>query len=222
MPKEITQADIEILKVRHPELYEKLQPARGVNNRWGKNTNPSYYSEHYAKEVQPVIDRLLETGGKTVLVAKEQFEGLALSSCRMKMTNGFYYLVDFMDVDGKYASIENMIKFQKNKTGILVSFSFAVLNPENDPTRIKQSQKPIKTLAASDAPSGASGYVTVKPEGWRGELEEFVDNPASPELDKSQLVLTAEDRVYAEELLSCIPMVEFTVGNTFIKARRTV
>lgn len=227
MPKKkLSKEELEQLRVNHPEIYKKLVPARTISPRWGKNTNPTYYTEHHAKDVKPYIERLIKQDGDSLLVPKDQFVGMAVKSIMMKFKQAFGYMIDFMDDDHQYKCLENLIKFRATREGVLISISFNVLTANNSDVvpdygrGIGVGNVKNDSLVTQAVMKNTDVTTDNTPIGWRGDLEEFVDNPAIESFHRNGLNLDENDKEYARSLLECIPSVEVQIGSSFIKADR--
>ena len=87
--------------------------------------NRSSYSPNAAKQVQPILDRLLETG-KDVYVSSQE-TGFTPNTLYVKFNDGFKFVIDNFD-DNKYVILRSRIAFRKLDNGILAYFKDVVKN----------------------------------------------------------------------------------------------
>jgi hypothetical protein len=87
--------------------------------------NRSSYSPNAAKQVQPILDRLLETG-KDVYVSSQE-TGFTPNTLYVKFNDGFKFIIDNFD-DNKYVILRSRIAFRKLDSGILAYFKDVVKN----------------------------------------------------------------------------------------------
>jgi hypothetical protein len=87
--------------------------------------NRSSYSPNAAKQVQPILDRLLETG-KDVYVSSQE-TGFTPNTLYVKFNDGFKFIIDNFD-DNKYVILRSRIAFRKLDNGILAYFKDVVKN----------------------------------------------------------------------------------------------
>mgnify|MGYP003643116280 FL=1 len=87
--------------------------------------NRSSYSPNAAKQVQPILDRLLETG-KDVYVSSQE-TGFTPNTLYVKFNDGFKFIVDNFD-DNKYVILRSRIAFRKLDNGILAYFKDVIKN----------------------------------------------------------------------------------------------
>ena len=81
--------------------------------------NHSSYSPNAAKQVQPILDRLLETG-KDVYISSQE-TGFTPNTLYVKFNDGFKFIIDNFD-DNKYVILRSRIAFRKLDNGILAYF----------------------------------------------------------------------------------------------------
>ena len=87
--------------------------------------NRSSYSPNAAKQVQPILDRLLETG-KDVYISSEE-TGFTPNTLYVKFNDGFKFIIDNFD-DNKYVILRSRVAFRKLDNGILAYFKDVVKN----------------------------------------------------------------------------------------------
>ena len=87
--------------------------------------NRSSYSPNAAKQVQPILDRLLETG-KDVYISSQE-TGFTPNTLYVKFNDGFKFIIDNFD-DNKYVILRSRIAFRKLDNGILAYFKDVVKN----------------------------------------------------------------------------------------------
>ena len=87
--------------------------------------NRSSYSPNAAKQVQPILDSLLETG-KDVYISSQE-TGFTPNTLYVKFNDGFKFIIDNFD-DNKYVILRSRIAFRKLDNGILAYFKDVVKN----------------------------------------------------------------------------------------------
>ena len=87
--------------------------------------NRSSYSPNAAKQVQPILDRLLETG-KDVYISSQE-TGFTPNTLYVKFNDGFKFIIDNFD-DNKYVILRSRIAFRKLDNGILAYFKDVAKN----------------------------------------------------------------------------------------------
>jgi len=87
--------------------------------------NRSSYSPNAAKQVQPILDRLLETG-KDVYISSQE-TGFTPNTLYVKFNDGFKFIIDNFD-DNKYVILRSRVAFRKLDNGILAYFKDVVKN----------------------------------------------------------------------------------------------
>ena len=87
--------------------------------------NRSSYSPNAAKQVQPILDSLLETG-KDVYISSQE-TGFTPNTLYVKFNDGFKFIIDNFD-DNKYVILRSRIAFRKLDNGILAYFKDVIKN----------------------------------------------------------------------------------------------
>jgi len=87
--------------------------------------NRSSYSPNAAAQVQPILDRLLETG-KDVYVSSQE-TGFTPNTLYVKFNDGFKFIIDNFN-DNKYVILRSRVAFRKLDNGILAYFKDVVKN----------------------------------------------------------------------------------------------
>lgn len=213
MSKELTPKELEALERTHPAVFEKLRPRENKRSpRWSEGTNPPYYTARFAAEVKPIIDKLLLDDSAKIIIDKKEFPNVKRQTAALKLKQGYLYLIDHMDNNGAYKSLEKLLQFKACAEGVEIFLELNIL--KKDKTK-KYEFKEVK----KDTPLPATQSVA---SSWRSKLEEFLDDPSIHEYHINGVLLSPEDMEYAQELLQHIPSCQFDIGDNYITAKRIV
>ena len=148
--------------------------------------NRSTYSPTAAKQVQPILDQLLETG-KDVYVSS-QHTGLTPNTLYVKFNDGFKFIIDNFN-SNKYAILRSRVAFRKMDNGILAYF--------------KDVAKNRMTLRELE-------YEFNDSIRWKNDLEEWYRTAKDSELFERSVAVSPNDKEWIYNLVSPDSEVEVT------------
>tara|TARA_R110000851_G_scaffold8464_8_gene32542 strand:- start:1346 stop:1840 length:495 start_codon:yes stop_codon:yes gene_type:complete len=148
--------------------------------------NRSSYSPNAAKQVQPILDRLLETG-KDVYISSQE-TGFTPNTLYVKFNDGFKFIIDNFD-DNKYVILRSRIAFRKLDNGILAYF--------------KDVAKNRMTLRELE-------YEFNDSIRWKNDLETWYKTAKDSELFERSVAVNPNDKEWIYNLVSSESEVEVT------------
>ena len=148
--------------------------------------NRSSYSPNAAKQVQPILDRLLETG-KDVYVSSQE-TGFTPNTLYVKFNDGFKFIIDNFD-DNKYVILRSRIAFRKLDNGILAYFKDVVKN-----------RMTLRELE----------YEFNDSIRWKNDLETWYKTAKDSELFERSVAVSPNDKEWIYNLVSSDSEVEVT------------
>tara|TARA_R110002110_G_scaffold199005_1_gene409683 strand:- start:1383 stop:1877 length:495 start_codon:yes stop_codon:yes gene_type:complete len=148
--------------------------------------NRSSYSPNAAKQVQPILDRLLETG-KDVYISSQE-TGFTPNTLYVKFNDGFKFIIDNFD-DNKYVILRSRIAFRKLDNGILAYF--------------KDVAKNRMTLRELE-------YEFNDSIRWKNDLETWYKTAKDSELFERSVAVNPDDKEWIYNLVSSDSEVEVT------------
>ena len=148
--------------------------------------NRSSYSPNAAKQVQPILDRLLETG-KDVYISSQE-TGFTPNTLYVKFNDGFKFIIDNFD-DNKYVILRSRIAFRKLDNGILAYF--------------KDVAKNRMTLRELE-------YEFNDSIRWKNDLETWYKTAKDSELFERSVAVNPNDKEWIYNLVSSDSEVEVT------------
>lgn len=180
----ITLSPEEIFKRDHPDIFalseqlkkEKLEREVRKQNNGGKwKSGGTYYKEHFAEEIRFVLDAMI-SDNKDRIYSYSKFHKYSKSSLNMKLRQSWHYLMDKMDVTGKYRALWNRTKIgeDENRNGVRIEF--------------------LRTITEADIILPDILDDKTKSFEWRHELDEWLVTGASGTMFKKEyLNLSDED-----------------------------
>ena len=147
--------------------------------------NRSSYSPNAAKQVQPILDRLMETG-KDVYVSSQE-TGFTPNTLYVKFNDGFKFIIDNFD-DNKYVILRSRIAFRKLDNGILAYF---------------KDVKNRMTLRELE-------YEFNDSIRWKNDLETWYKIAKDSELFERSVAVNPDDKEWVYNLVSSDSEVEIT------------
>ena len=148
--------------------------------------NRSSYSPNAAKQVQPILDRLLETG-KDVYISSQE-TGFTPNTLYVKFNDGFKFIIDNFD-DNKYVILRSRIAFRKLDNGILAYFKDVVKN-----------RMTLRELE----------YEFNDSIRWKNDLEAWYKTAKDSELFERSVAVNPDDKEWVYNLVSSDSEVEVT------------
>ena len=148
--------------------------------------NRSSYSPNAAKQVQPILDSLLETG-KDVYISSQE-TGFTPNTLYVKFNDGFKFIIDNFD-DNKYVSLRSRIAFRKLDNGILAYFKDVVKN-----------RMTLRELE----------YEFNDSIRWKNELEAWYKTAKDSELFERSVAINNDDKEWIYNLVSSDSEVDVT------------
>ena len=148
--------------------------------------NRSSYSPNAAKQVQPILDRLLETG-KDVYISSQE-TGFTPNTLYVKFNDGFKFIIDNFD-DNKYVILRSRIAFRKLDNGILAYFKDVVKN-----------RMTLRELE----------YEFNDSIRWKNELEAWYKTAKDSELFERSVAVNPDDKEWIYNLVNSDSEVEVT------------
>lgn len=148
--------------------------------------NRSSYSPNAAKQVQPILDSLLETG-KDVYISSQE-TGFTPNTLYVKFNDGFKFIIDNFD-DNKYVILRSRIAFRKLDNGILAYF--------------KDVAKNRMTLRELE-------YEFNDSIRWKNDLEAWYKTAKDSELFERSVAVNPDDKEWIYNLVSSDSEVEVT------------
>ena len=148
--------------------------------------NRSSYSPNAAKQVQPILDSLLETG-KDVYISSQE-TGFTPNTLYVKFNDGFKFIIDNFD-DNKYVILRSRIAFRKLDNGILAYFKDVVKN-----------RMTLRELE----------YEFNDSIRWKNELEAWYKTAKDSELFERSVAVNPDDKEWIYNLVSSDSEIEVT------------
>ena len=148
--------------------------------------NRSSYSPNAAKQVQPILDSLLETG-KDVYISSQE-TGFTPNTLYVKFNDGFKFIIDNFD-DNKYVILRSRIAFRKLDNGILAYFKDVVKN-----------RMTLRELE----------YEFNDSIRWKNDLEAWYKTAKDSELFERSVAVNPDDMEWVYNLVSSDSEVEVT------------
>ena len=148
--------------------------------------NRSSYSPNAAKQVQPILDSLLETG-KDVYISSQE-TGFTPNTLYVKFNDGFKFIIDNFD-DNKYVILRSRIAFRKLDNGILAYFKDVVKN-----------RMTLRELE----------YEFNDSIRWKNELEAWYKTAKDSELFERSVAVNPDDKEWIYNLVNSDSEVEVT------------
>ena len=148
--------------------------------------NRSSYSPNAAKQVQPILDSLLETG-KDVYISSQE-TGFTPNTLYVKFNDGFKFIIDNFD-DNKYVILRSRIAFRKLDNGILAYFKDVVKN-----------RMTLRELE----------YEFNDTIRWKNDLETWYKTAKDSELFERSVAVNPDDKEWVYNLVSSDSEVEIT------------
>ena len=148
--------------------------------------NRSSYSPNAAKQVQPILDSLLETG-KDVYISSQE-TGFTPNTLYVKFNDGFKFIIDNFD-DNKYVILRSRIAFRKLDNGILAYFKDVVKN-----------RMTLRELE----------YEFNDSIRWKNDLEAWYKTAKDSELFERSVAVNPDDKEWVYNLVSSDSEVEVT------------
>ena len=148
--------------------------------------NRSSYSPNAAKQVQPILDSLLETG-KDVYISSQE-TGFTPNTLYVKFNDGFKFIIDNFD-DNKYVILRSRIAFRKLDNGILAYFKDVVKN-----------RMTLRELE----------YEFNDSIRWKNDLEAWYKTAKDSELFERSVAVNPDDKEWIYNLVSSVSGVEVT------------
>ena len=148
--------------------------------------NRSSYSPNAAKQVQPILDSLLETG-KDVYISSQE-TGFTPNTLYVKFNDGFKFIIDNFD-DNKYVILRSRIAFRKLDNGILAYFKDVVKN-----------RMTLRELE----------YEFNDSIRWKNDLETWYKTAEDSELFERSVAVNPDDKEWIYNLVSSDSEIEVT------------
>ena len=148
--------------------------------------NRSSYSPNAAKQVQPILDSLLETG-KDVYISSQE-TGFTPNTLYVKFNDGFKFIIDNFD-DNKYVILRSRIAFRKLDNGILAYFKDVIKN-----------RMTLRELE----------YEFNDSIRWKNDLETWYKIAKDSELFERSVAVNPDDKEWVYNLVSSDSEVEVT------------
>ena len=148
--------------------------------------NRSSYSPNAAKQVQPILDSLLETG-KDVYISSQE-TGFTPNTLYVKFNDGFKFIIDNFD-DNKYVILRSRVAFRKLDNGILAYFKDVVKN-----------RMTLRELE----------YEFNDTIRWKNDLETWYKTAKDSELFERSVAINNDDKEWIYNLVSSDSEVEVT------------
>jgi hypothetical protein len=166
---------------------------------WSRKSYASYYTEDYGKMVQRIADKMIES--KHPMVIRLDTQSCTMNTLYLRVNQGFRYLADNMDSDGKYKKFLCSVRISR-KSGEGLSIEF------------KDS---AEDLIAED-------FVSEKDmPKWKAQLDEYLesDNPEAEPFHKTGLLLNPEDIRQLKLELGELKNIIFSVDSREVKVIKT-
>lgn len=161
--------------MRHIAGDSKQDVIRAI--MWSKQTNVPYYKEHFAREIQPYIDKMIEDR-KPIEWRFCDFPQYSRATLFHKIYQSLLWLCD-ADVNAeKYIKFRNEVEVsRKFKTGIRILFQNVAAPGEFAPKEVNPNESPDARIPK-----------------WRTRVDEFLaTGPVGTTLHLTRLKLSAED-----------------------------
>ena len=140
--------------------------------------NRSTYSPNAAKQVQPILDRLIETGQDVYVNAQQT--GYTANTLYVKFNDGFKFILDNFDED-KYSILRTKVAIRKTDDGIIIYFKETINN---------------------SLKSKAIDYEFNDSMTWKNDLETWYKTAKDTELFERSVSVSEADREFVYNLVN--------------------
>jgi len=140
--------------------------------------NRSSYSPNSAKQVQPILDRLMETGQDVYVNAQQT--GYTANTLYVKFNDGFKFILDNFDED-KYSILRTKVAIRKTDDGIIIYFKETINN---------------------SLKSKAIDYEFNDSMTWKNDLETWYKTAKDTELFERNVSVSEADREFVYNLVN--------------------
>jgi len=154
----------------------------------------SSYSPSAAKQIQPILDRLLETG-KDVYMTTES-TGYSPNTLYVKFNDGFKFIVDNFD-ENKYTLLRSRVSVRKLDGGILVYFK--------DTSKNRLASREIE-------------YEYNDSLKWKNDLETWYKTAPEEELFERKVAVSPDDKEWVHNLIG--PESEVDITETSVRVMK--
>lgn len=107
---------------RRKEIFE--EPNKRPTN-WSRKSNAPYYKERYALQLRSVLDEMIQEHYKNIHTTRYFYykeANLSKNSMYLMIRQSLMFLLDQMDPDRVYKRFSELIKIEKEETGIRISY----------------------------------------------------------------------------------------------------
>lgn len=126
---------------------------------WSRRSNAPYYREKYAIIARTIMDRIVKTKRQQMFYLKD-FPGEKSSTIKLRWYQGKMYLMDYLDPDGTYAAI-NQIVYCEVERGVGVKITL-----RND----------LIDDAKADPEAMLPKEIMNNSEEWRSKIDSYLTN----------------------------------------------
>jgi len=157
------------------KIAEALLPSSKPES-WGRRSNAPYFKEKYAKEVQSVLDKLMEDK-QPVVYSYRYFGtkfGYSPNTLYLRIYQGIRFLLRYMDPEKKYFKLMQHISLSREKgKGVFLRW-------------IGEDTMVIRTEDVEFQPKDEVPH-------WKVELQRFLEDDTIKEFVRERLYLSPED-----------------------------
>jgi hypothetical protein len=154
------------MQIENITIEHKIKPKR------------STYSPNAAKQVQPILDRLIETGQDVYVNAQQT--GYTTNTLYVKFNDGFKFILDNFDEE-KYALLRNKVAIRKTDDGIIIYFKGTIQNALKSKVMDYEFNNSI---------------------AWKNELETWYKTAKDTELFERNVSVSEADREFVYNLVN--------------------
>jgi len=202
-PKDVIDSLSHILSSKENRDRFKKAVIHNKPDHWSSKSNAPYYREQWAKVAQITLDRMISSGKNQVFYYSD-FPESSPNTIYNRFTQGKQYLMDHMDSDGKYKSL-NQIIFVKRKRGVGL-----IISLRKDLLEIEESKGNLDRFLPKE--------ICESTDEWRDRMEEWIDhgNPNVPFV-LSNIALSPDEIEALRLELNDLPNVAANITNNSIK-----
>lgn len=168
---------------------------------WSKATNVPYYKEHFAREIQPYLDKMI-VDRKPLEWQYASFPRMRKSTLYHKIYQAFLWLCDCDANAPKYVQLKSETEISRAfKTGVRIIFTNQARNDSAAPVEVNENEQPDDRTPR-----------------WRSRIDEFLSNgEVGTVLHLTRLHLTDEDVLELNMQLGMLHGVMFRVTRDEVK-----
>lgn len=158
-------------------MYPNKQFSRNLAEaseiRKKRRVNNTYYNEKNALIIKQVLDRLLEDPQNVARWNWTDFTSVTQNVLKLKIYNGWNYLIDYLDPEGKYLDLRSSVQLTTDEQGLVT----------------RRSPSIGSAIVFKELPSTPTGDSTP----WRKQVVDFLEDSLQKKLVLTNLNLSKSD-----------------------------